>query len=420
MENDGLIYASIAKHLAADQGSFWFPYSPFAEPAFHHHPPLAFWLQAQFFKLFGDHFWTENLYQLVGLMLVLLSLHLASHLSLGEAYSWRVWLLYLAAPVVAFVFTDNFLEASLSVFVTLSVVLQLLAFKRKSHTALVMAAIFTLAAFLVKGPVGLLPLGTILVIGWMCDVKVKSLIQYSLIYWAVLVLIGSLVLISSEARTSLGNYIQFQWLGTAMGERPMVHGREYLLLELARNLLGMIVIWGLFAWRVRWRWHRVGLGWLIIALMATLPLLISPRQFKWYLAPAMPFYALALAACLGPLIRLTTKQCLLVGFALLGACLGVVYFSVTQFGTADNDFSAIHDTRQLQEIVPEAEIIGLCDQQSVPARYLLYLSRYHSIKTEPAHKQAYLLCETTPPNYQRLDVELDVLPLQISNDAMMQ
>ena len=53
MIHDGIIYASIARHLAEGMGSVWFPYSMFDEASFHHHPPLVFWLQSLFYSVFG-------------------------------------------------------------------------------------------------------------------------------------------------------------------------------------------------------------------------------------------------------------------------------------------------------------------------------------------------------------------------------
>ena len=60
---DGVTYASIARNLAAGRGSFWSPsYTATLYPVFHEHPPLGFWLQSWWFRMFGDHLFVERVY----------------------------------------------------------------------------------------------------------------------------------------------------------------------------------------------------------------------------------------------------------------------------------------------------------------------------------------------------------------------
>src|SRR3954451_14950195 len=62
---DGVTYASIARNLAEGRGTFWVPaYTATLYPEFHEHPPLGFWLQSLWFRVFGDHLWVERLYTL--------------------------------------------------------------------------------------------------------------------------------------------------------------------------------------------------------------------------------------------------------------------------------------------------------------------------------------------------------------------
>ncbi|MEP7308651.1 MAG: glycosyltransferase family 39 protein [Acidobacteriota bacterium] len=63
---DGVTYASIARNLAQGRGSFWSPaYTATLYPQFHEHPPLGFWLQSLWFRVFGDHLFVERLYALM-------------------------------------------------------------------------------------------------------------------------------------------------------------------------------------------------------------------------------------------------------------------------------------------------------------------------------------------------------------------
>ncbi len=63
MFQDGMLYAGIAKNLAGDRGSFWaLHFSPTLFNIFNGHPPLAFGIQALFFKILGNSIYTERVY----------------------------------------------------------------------------------------------------------------------------------------------------------------------------------------------------------------------------------------------------------------------------------------------------------------------------------------------------------------------
>src|SRR5207247_6982650 len=70
---DGVTYASIARNLAQGRGRFWAPhYTDTIYPAFHEHPPLAFWLQSLWFQAFGDHWFVERAYSATAAALIAL------------------------------------------------------------------------------------------------------------------------------------------------------------------------------------------------------------------------------------------------------------------------------------------------------------------------------------------------------------
>src|SRR5919198_3091650 len=57
---DGVVYASIARNMAENYGSFWQPYyTATAYPTFYEHPPLGFWLQSWAYRLCGDSVYVE-------------------------------------------------------------------------------------------------------------------------------------------------------------------------------------------------------------------------------------------------------------------------------------------------------------------------------------------------------------------------
>lgn len=120
MAPDGTAYAGIARGLAAGEGSFWFPPSFVAGSSFHDHPPLGLYLQSLLFSLLGDHFWVENLYSALMLLFSVGVIHqICRDLNVGDR-SWYAALVFLIFPIVAFVYTNNFLEITMTTFTLLA------------------------------------------------------------------------------------------------------------------------------------------------------------------------------------------------------------------------------------------------------------------------------------------------------------
>ena len=120
---DGVTYASIARNLAQGRGRFWAPhYTDTIYPAFHEHPPLAFWLQSLWFRAFGDHWFVERAYSAAAAALIALLIVVtwrAVH-AVPDARNqdWLPVALWMAAPVVSWAIVGNLLETTVAVFVT--------------------------------------------------------------------------------------------------------------------------------------------------------------------------------------------------------------------------------------------------------------------------------------------------------------
>ena len=57
---DGITYASIARNMAQNYGSFWRPYYTATVAAvFYDQPPLGLWLQSWAYRLLGDAVYIE-------------------------------------------------------------------------------------------------------------------------------------------------------------------------------------------------------------------------------------------------------------------------------------------------------------------------------------------------------------------------
>ncbi|MCB1644086.1 MAG: glycosyltransferase family 39 protein [Pseudomonadales bacterium] len=394
MTPDGLIYASISLYSALGEGSFWFPYSVFDEPAFHHHPPLVFGLQSLFFRLLGTGFWVENVYQIV---LLLQTIWLLTNIW-GRRGGWYVIFLWLTMPTVALIYTDNFLEVTLTLFAVMSVWAQQRAVTaRASGGWLLLAALAIVLGFLSKGPVALFPLVAVSVLNWRDHASISVILKQQCQLVALVLGMAGLLMLWEPARLSMSRYFEYQLLGTFKGLMPQVHGRDFLLLTAVRNLApALLLTLGLAFW-LKEKPTRESVAWLVIALSALLPMFLSPRQFVWYIAPCLPFFALAFASVLRKPVEVAAAR-LPAQVALLPGLLAVVfvYLAVTAFGTADNDYEEIRDADALSELIQPGESIGTCQSTDDFYRLFLYLARRHQIAVLPHLQADYIICNQSP------------------------
>ena len=122
---DGLTYASIARNMAAGQGSFWSPYFsssfwlPFegGEYAFYGHPTLAMGVLSLFFRLLGDHWFVEKFFNILiwGITLWLFVRLWAIHAK-EKALWWLPMYVWYLMPVVLWSYPYFILDNSMAVF----------------------------------------------------------------------------------------------------------------------------------------------------------------------------------------------------------------------------------------------------------------------------------------------------------------
>jgi 4-amino-4-deoxy-L-arabinose transferase-like glycosyltransferase len=315
MSLDGVVYATISRNLAGNMGDFWHPVYTAPPATFYEHPPLAFALESLWFRALGDHGWVEKLYSVTTVMpsailMVLLWRRLVGAQEPWRGYSWLSVALWVLMPAWAWIYRNNFLENTLCVFTLLAVyaVARAMTDARLSMVWTALAALAIVAAVLTKGPVGLFPLAAPLAFCVSIPNTPRwrfAMVQSGLIMSTALCL--ALVFSQPEPREFFAIYLRQQVFDSLQGQReiaPSSLGRFALLIGLAQDLwfTGGIACAVLYAHRRRT--HRAAapelrgafqfFGWM--ALAASLPIMISPKQTAYYTAPSWPFYALALAA----------------------------------------------------------------------------------------------------------------------------
>ncbi|MEL7532491.1 MAG: glycosyltransferase family 39 protein [Bacteroidota bacterium] len=419
---DGTLYAILSRNLAEGQGSFWQPYfSETYEPIFFAHPPLAFWLESWFFSLLGTSFWVENIFSLmVGAFCALLISQIWRLLLPNlKAYAWLPVLAWLIVPRVFWSFGNNMLENTLTMW-TLAAFWMILKAQYQYRWRFIggfFVGLFTLAALHTKGPVGLFPLAMPLLFA----IGTAKYWKHSL-FTTFLMLLSfgvGLWLISWDADASLfwDRYFGKQLIRSFNGQLATDTGRWYLMRRLGEELLpalGLSVLLGLLSFRF---WRRKEVEWsaarvfFCIALAASLPLLISPKQRDFYLVPAFPYYALTLSALLvGAWHRRSEAWQNLrrpMQMVSLGLMLGAIIFSITLRGTPKRDQKVLTQVHEIGGIVPRRETIHICNSLEKAFALRWYLNRfYHQSQDHRMRDEyQYFLVQAPCPEFEEAAFE---------------
>jgi len=310
---DGLAYASIARNMAENYGSFWRPYyTATVYPTFYEHPPLGFWLQSWAYRLCGDVVYLEALWGFVAGALILLGLGQVWRYNRPQNYilagTWFPILLFVIIPMTSWILSNNMLENSMTVFIMASVCLSLLSLKspRKSLALFygLLSGFNAFLAFLVKGPVSLFTL----IIPCISIIKrEEGIAKILLINFCVLFAFSfSLAIIlvnNNEAKYFIEQYLKRQIIESIGGYRELSGSRFIIIFTVCRDMLVPLVFAVLFTvimckiknTTILSINYRIFLYYSCIAIMSSIPIILSQKQMRWYAFPSFPFYVLAIS-----------------------------------------------------------------------------------------------------------------------------
>lgn len=435
---DGVVYAAISWNMAHGIGSLWQPHyvSPFYE-----HPPLAFYLESLFFRLFGDHFWIEKFYS--GLM-ALLSIFAIIKIwkltiptnSITRFYAWIPCLLWLMIGDNLDAYKNNLLENTLICFAIWAtfLLLQNLVTQRWRLLSLVGAALLITAALITKGPQCLFVVATIglywlvfrRISWWRASIDTALLVGFIGVFLV-------LILCYQPAYLDLHQYWLQQFWATVSGARSGGYTgwqRLYVLWLLFQYLLPLLILIPLLIF-IRARQLRTAFGKLfinhiknrwfifysILGLMASLPVMISSRLQEPYILQSFPFFILAAAQVLTPIIiswvtELKLESRLYRRFLLISVLLlAIAVFNVIwSYGKIARDKELLSDVITLEHVIPRNSVVSinqtaLVNNDIIPA----YFYRYWQIKLTTTQECRYYLVEKTdlaPAGYSLVPVAL--------------
>lgn len=408
---DGLIYAVVSRNFAQGLGDFWALYysdqifSPFAE-----HPPLLFWLEACWFSLVGDYHWTEKSFS-VGLgILMFASLrhfwkNLASSSDIARFW-WFPLLLWIVVPTIHWAYPNNMLENLLVLFTSWAI---WKAYRIDDYRAGLWVGVLVFLAFMTKGLVGLFPLAVF-------GIKQLSLkspgwgkaIGWSALSTAVFLILFGITLLFEPAREGWYRYFDNQLFATFKGERAIqdhVEGlpRYYILLRVFTELFNPLLILIVLVLAARSMSIKRAyitdkkhiLFFLFVALSATLPLLVSPKQHSFYLIPAIPWFIFALTLASNHLTfplfdRWKTSHW---SYTFMQIVFGVLLFatlliSYQRSGKPGRDDRLMKDIAQMAAFTSGGGRIGMPDYLIRHHSLHAYFQRNHRISLYPDDLQA--------------------------------
>ncbi|MCZ6855925.1 MAG: glycosyltransferase family 39 protein [Gammaproteobacteria bacterium] len=406
---DGVIYATIAKLAAAGEGSFWFPpYFDLDVEWFRDHPPLGLWIQSQWFTLFGNAFWVEKTFCMLMIAIIAALMVTVCRTIDADRPAWWSLAIFFTMPVASHALKNNFLESMVAVTALFAV--WAAWYGRKTLWMNVLVAAGCLAGLLIKGPVGLFPLVAPALFALIIDGSPRQAIVATAVSVGCLLLAMLAIFYIETAQVSIAFYLKSQLLESLAGERHIDHGRVYQLGQLVINA-GVAAFFIFVAWLSsrNIRFSRTSWAFLGLGLAASLPLLISPRQYRHYLLPCLPFFAIWANLIVSPLLARWSSKYIWVATAL------VFLFATTRaywyFDATGKDADQLRDVAAIAQAMASSEI-SIDHVEFCGAHYPLraYLARHHGLRTSSTGKSKglyYVVCGTSQPD-ERLERVLNL------------
>lgn len=425
---DGVTYAAVAHNWSQGLGEFWSPFYHHRDEPFTAHPPLLYSMLGSFYMLLGDAWWVEEVYNLLTYTAtIILSVSIFQKISINpRQFRFLPFLLLAITPLYSWAFRSTLLDNTVTVFALLAVYAWLNYVMTDRFYFLVAGIIFVISGFMVKGPPALFPL-------MFLPVYTILFQRNSLKSWVVsftpLVFTGIILIViisfNEKAAAFFEMYYTKQVLGSIQGIENTSNGRFYLIKKLLLELLPMGVLTGVFTVigsknKQSFSYHWVTL-FLMIAMFASLPLLISQKQRSFYLVPSLPFFAMAFSLIIEPYVisfcqRIKPNAIKVTGIVTLLIALIVVASSFVTHSFLSKDAEVINDMRQISAVVKPRSTLCCSSKTAVNWKLVAYAARYGSYTLDDQSDANYYLCNRgeKPDNlyqWEPVDIALTVCSL---------
>ena len=411
---DGTIYAILSRNMSIGSGSFWQPHlTDTLFPVFVEHPPLAFGIEAIFFRIFGDSRFVERFYSLLTIIITAIIIVSIWKLILKKSSTgWIPLLLWIAMPSVNWAAVSHMLENTLVIFICLSVFFYIKSTRSKRLLFLLLSGIMLSLGFLTKGFVTFTPLAFPFFM-WLFLRKNSflSMVSDTIIISLSTVIPLLLLYLFTGAGEFLPQYIDFAF--NKISEGATASSRFYILYRLIMELLpaiGIILAFMLYCWKKKLSFIRISptlriaAAFFSLGLVGILPILTTMDQSTYFLLLSLPFFAISLGLLVNPLVETLLEKTdynskgyrifKLFGVTTLSAGLILsVYFS----GDFSRDKNKLKDMRVILVNLEENSTINILPEMYEEWSLHTYYARYKNISLDPDlnNNHEFLLVRTS-------------------------
>lgn len=420
---DGIYNAIIASNYA--QGApFWAPQGiEYSDPAYWGNPPLTTFFLGGFYKLLGDHYHVERIYSLCCALVQMVLLWVLwriyfKHDKQLQRYAWLPVLLWLISPLTGWCYSSNMMENTMSVFTTASVICAV-AFIKTTRLMPVYAGLGSAIVFLAvitKGPAGLFPLAApVLFMLGLTGVSRTKLAMYGLMQLVAFAAIFALAFSAEAPALFLHNYLYIQLKPVLIHEAGAKYVPYEILIQLLITLLPLLIIGALplvfkNKLNITETYNRNAPVFLLIGLSASLPIMLSTKQHKFYLLPALPMFAIAFAIWVAPLAQAISDKLSETRFGIITT--GIKFSCVLVFavcillcfinkGGYTRDEAMIKEVEAIKPLIAtESAIIadGIFYDQWVLRAYMYRFNHVKIAMPGDSIKRRYLLAQPSGEN----------------------
>ncbi len=309
IHGDGVEYAAVARNMADGVGTFWKPYlDDTIHPVFHEHPPLVFWIQSHFFKIFGDGPYLEAFYGLfVGLIILGCMAgfwrQVRQDCQLPAVGGWWPALLIVPLPIFTYMMQINRLVSTYTILAILPALAAYRSVVGNKHTILfsLLAGLLIYLGFIAKGPVAFFAFAVPAAAWLTLNSRLsKAAISTVLSLMAFAAAFGATLYLFPDSADFWRGFWKYQIVASLKSERAAGDTHWYLVERWAAEMVVPVLVVGFFMALARisarqLRFSRQAWFFLLVALAASLPFLVSMRQHSRYIFQSYPFYVLCLA-----------------------------------------------------------------------------------------------------------------------------
>ena len=223
-------------------------------------------------------------------------------------------------------------------------------------------------AFMIKGVPGLFPLA-IFFLYWFFNKKefrFKQMLIYTGLAALTFGFCFGLLFLFEESRSSMTFYLEAR-LFKRIGDNPTVDSRFYIVSDFLQNLIIPLILSAFALWQMRRKELKqtnlkAALFLFSLGLAGILPIMLTKVQRGFYISPAYPFIALALAIIMLPAIqdireRVSEKQESFFRVIGLVTFISVISLSILLAGTPKRDKELLEDVYKIGNSIGNGHLI---------------------------------------------------------------